>query len=217
MTDHRYGVFLRPDPATCWNVTQVTSALRAQFGITSAGAFAPHATLVGNVGLAGATRDRAGAERGLIEAMDAVFAGVPPFPVYNSGVRRMVEHGRATYQYDINRDQHGRSANAPLNAVARAVKQAVLPLSEPVTHLFSTPVADYEFAGHLGLASHELLLDDHLAEEVGEYIAELPLTPAPASFVARWYTLYRFSSAAWDGHWWETLAWDHVRSWRATD
>ena len=167
MTEFRYGVFLRPDPATCWNVTQVTAALRAQFGITSAGAFAPHATLVGNVGLAHARADRAAAERELIETMDAVFAEVRPFPVYNSGVVRMVEHGRATYQYNIDLDQDARAANVPLNAVARAVKQAVLPLSEPVTHLFSTPVADYEFAGHLGLASHELLLDDHLADEVG--------------------------------------------------
>ena len=217
MTEFRYGVFVRPDPATCWTVTQVTTALRAQLRLTSAGAFAPHATLVGNVGLTGAAADTAVAEQELIAALDGVFAGVRPFPVYNSGVVRMVEHGKATYQYNIDLDQDARSANAPLNEVARAVKQAVLPLSEPVTHLFSTPVADYEFAGHLGLASHELLLDDHLADEVGEYLAGLPLSPAPASFVARWYTLYRFTSAAWDGHWWETLAWDHVRSWRATD
>lgn len=209
MTEPRYGIFLRPDPGTCWNVTQVTTALRAQFGLISAGAFAPHATMIGNLCIAGSEAD-------LLAALEPVFADVSPYPVYNSGVVRAVERGTATYRYNINLDREAAGPNAPLNAVARAVKEAVLPLAKPVDHLHSTSVAEYEFDGHLGLASHELMVDGHLDEEVGEFINQLPLLPAPASFVARWYTLYEFTSAAWDGHWWETLAWRHVRSWRAS-
>ena len=41
----RYGVFLRPDPATSVAVTQITGQLRAQYGLVSAGAFPPHVTL----------------------------------------------------------------------------------------------------------------------------------------------------------------------------
>ena len=49
----RYGVFLRPDPLTCASVTRITGQLRAQFGLVSAGAFPPHATLAGSLPLAG--------------------------------------------------------------------------------------------------------------------------------------------------------------------
>lgn len=208
MTEFRYGIFLRPDPSTCWNITQITDALRAQFGLISAGAFAPHATLIGNLSTGGSISE-------LVEALNPVFAKAAPYPVYNSGVVRAIEHGKATYQYNINLDRDAREPNAPLNAVANAVKEAVLPLSKPVEHLFSTPVADYEFAGHLGLASHELMVDSHLEREVGEFIAQLPVAPAPASFAACWYTLFQFTSSAWDEHWWETLRWRHLHSWRA--
>ncbi len=208
MTELRYGIFLRPDASTCWNITQVTTALRAQFGLTSGGAFAPHATLIGNLAIGSTEAD-------LVTALEPVFAAVSPYSVYNSGLVRVLEHGGATYQYNIDLDQDGKRRNSALNAVAHAVKMAVIPLSKPVEHLFSTPVAAYEFAGHLGLASHELMVDGHLEAEVGEFIAQLPILPPPASFVAHWYTLYEFTSEAWDGHWWETLAWRHLHSWRA--
>ena len=45
----RFGVFLRPDPKTCAAVTQITSQLRAQYGLVSAGAFPPHITLAGSL------------------------------------------------------------------------------------------------------------------------------------------------------------------------
>ena len=47
----RFGVFLRPDPKTCAAVTQITSQLRAQYGLVSAGAFPPHITLAGSLPL----------------------------------------------------------------------------------------------------------------------------------------------------------------------
>ena len=45
----RFGVFLRPDPKTCAAVTQITSQLRAQYGLVSAAAFPPHITLAGSL------------------------------------------------------------------------------------------------------------------------------------------------------------------------
>lgn len=201
LNDIRYGIFLRPDPATCWNVTQVTLALNKQFGLVSAGAFPPHATLIGNL----ATN---ATESELVAALDSVFKNVRPLAVYNSGIDRKEKN---TFEYNVNLDASGNQPNEPLVQVAAAVKEAVLPLSVPVDDFLVIPVAEYEFAGHLGLASHDLAVDDRLSDEVGEYIAGLPLVP-PASFVARWYSLFQFR-ADWNGPWWEDLSWCHIKSW----
>ena len=203
MSDIRYGIFLRPDPTTCWNVTQITIALKRQFGMVSAGAFPPHATLIGNL------RTDASTEQ-LVEALNPVFADLKPFPVYNAGVRRTAKN---TFEYDVNLDATGDAPNRPLRQVAAAVKQAVLPLSIPADDYLVIPVAEYEFAGHLGLASHELAVDDSLSDQVGDFIAGLPVS-SPASFDARWYSLFEFR-ADWSGHWWENMPWRHLHSWEA--
>ena len=203
MNDIRYGIFLRPDPATCWNVTQVTFAVKRQFGLVSAGAFPPHATLIGNL----ATE---ASESEVVAALDPVFKGLQPFDVYNVGVRRGQRNG---FEYNVNLNESGREPNRSLGSIAAAVKAAVLPLSSPVNDFLVTPVADYEFAGHLGLASHELAVDGRLSDEIGEFITGLPLQ-APSSFVAEWYSLFEFR-ADWAGPWWEHLTWRHLKSWRA--
>lgn len=201
MRTTRYGIFLRPDPETCWAITQITLALRQQYGFVAAAAFAPHATLIGNL--------QSGVEeRELITILDDVFAGVDVMPVYNHGVTRT---HKGTFEYDIDRDAAGTAPNWPLRRAAAAVKDAMLPIHVPHQDTMAPNVQDYEFAGHLGLASFELALDDRLSDEVGEFIAGLPIT-APASFVARWFTLFRFE-ADWDGHWWEDMPWQHVKSW----
>jgi hypothetical protein len=203
LTDIRYGIFLRPDAATCWNVTQVTHALNKQFGLVSAGAFPPHATIVGNL----CTR---ATEAELIRALDPVFAGVRAFPVYNSGIEC---RNQRTYEYNINLDETGTEPNGPFARVATAVAAAVAPLSVPVDDYLTTPVAEYGFAAHLALASHDLFVDPRLSEEVGDFLSELPLRP-PASFLARWYSLFEFR-ADWSGHWWKDMTWRHVHSWKA--
>ncbi len=203
MTSTRYGVFLRPDPATCWAITQITLALRQQFGLTAAAAFAPHATLIGNL-------QSSIDEPELVNLLDSVFAKVAPTPVYNQGIRRTV-HG--TFEYDINLAADGAGPNEELDRIAGAVKQALEPIHEPHEDSHAPNVQDYQFAAHLGLASFELREDNRLSDEVGEFIAGLPISP-PASFVARWYTLFRFS-ADWNGPWWEAMPWHHVRSWDA--
>ncbi|MGO4587238.1 heme utilization protein, partial [Arthrobacter sp. 2RAF6] len=117
----RYGIFLRPDPATCWAVTQITRALQAQFGLVAAAAFAPHATLIGNL-KTNAT------EKELVATLDSVFHGLDPIPVYNSGVERT---HKGTFEYNINLVESGNSINEPLNRIAADVKAAVLPLAVP--------------------------------------------------------------------------------------
>ncbi|WP_086559279.1 hypothetical protein [Streptomyces africanus] len=203
LTDIRYGIFLRPDPATCWAVTQVTFALNRQFGLVSAGAFPPHATLIGNL-CTQAT------ETELITVLDSVFENVTPFPVYNHGITRT---GTGSYEYNVNLDASGNRPNEPLGRVADAVAKAVVPLSVPVDDFLVTPVADYRFAGHLALASHELAVDNRLSNEVGDFLAGLPLH-APESFAARWYSLFEFQ-ADWSSHWWQNMSWRHLHSWEA--
>jgi hypothetical protein len=204
VTDIRYGIFLRPDPETCWAVTQITQALRQQYGLVAAAAFAPHATLIGNL------QSRVSEEE-LIKTLDAVFAEVRPFPVYNTGVERT---RNGTFEYNINLDAHGEHANEALSQVAAAVKAATLPVHVPHQDYLAPNVQDYVFAAHIGLASFELRGDNRLSDEIGEFIAGLPIVAA-ASFVARWYTLFQFR-ADWSGHWWQTMHWRHVKSWEAT-
>lgn len=205
MTDDnaRYGIFLRPDPETCWAITQITFALQQQFGFVAARAFAPHATLIGNL------RVDISADE-LVDVLEPVFAGVQPIRVHNSGVERT---SKGTFEYNINLGADHARPNHDLGTVAAAVKDAVLPLHVDHDDLMAPNVRDYIFAGHLGLASFELAVDNRLSDEVGDFIAGLPIT-APASFIARWYTLFRFE-AEWRGHWWEDMPWRHLKSWEA--
>ena len=48
----RHGVFLQPEAQTSAAVTTITTYLRAQYGIVSAGRFPPHVTLAGSLPLA---------------------------------------------------------------------------------------------------------------------------------------------------------------------
>jgi hypothetical protein len=199
----RYGIFLRPDPETCWAITQITYALHQQYGFVAAAAFAPHATLIGNL--------QSGVEEEeLVHILDGVFENVHPIAVYNSGVQRT---HKGTYEYNIDLDADQEKPNAQLGRIGAAVKKAVLPIHVRHEDYLAPNVQDYTFAGHLGLASFELHIDNRLSDEVGEFIAGLPIT-APSSFVARWYTLFQFE-AAWSGHWWENMPWRHVKSWEA--
>jgi hypothetical protein len=181
----------------------VTHALNKQFGLVSAGAFPPHITLIGNL-CTQATEDE------LIAALDPVFDDVRPFPVYNSGIDR---RGPGTYEYNVNLDESGNKPNEPLGRVADTVAKTVAPLSVPVDEYMVTPVAEYKFAAHLGLASHELVVDNRLSQEVGDFLAGLPLQP-PASFLARWYSVFEFR-ADWSSQWWQHMTWRHIHSWEA--
>lgn len=203
MNDIRYGIFLRPDPETCWAITQITHAVQQQYGFVAALAFAPHATLIGNLQV-----DLS--EEELVAALDSVFETVQPFPVYNSGIQGTY---KGTFEYNIDLNAAGTKPNEDLRKIAADVKNVVLPLHVRHEDYLAPNVQDYTFAGHMGLASFELHVDNRLSDEVGEFITGLPIT-APASFVARWYTLFQFR-ADWSGHWWNDMPWRHIKSWEA--
>ena len=200
MSNIRYGIFLRPDPSTCLAVTQITLAVRQQFGLVAAEAFAPHATLIGNL-------RTDGTEAELITVLDDVFDTVAPFAVFNHGIHIEPDSVR----YNIMLDSAGIQPNRDLARVAALVRDAVAPIHVRHNDFLAPNVQDYQFAAHLSLASFELAIEPRLTYEVGEFIAGLPIF-APASFVARSYSLFRFR-ADWSGHWWNDMPWAHVKSW----
>jgi hypothetical protein len=197
----RYGVFLRPDPATCAAVTQITGQLRAQYGLISAGAFPPHVTLAGSLPLAAP-------ESTLIEALTRALENLPAFPVSNAGIRRLFD---TTLAFDV-ADHQGR-ANPDLISLAERIDQAVRPLLEPEpTGLAPDLYGVDRWHPHLSLASHEMVDRDDLVEEVEAYVRGLPFT-APTRFGAEFVGLYRFFHPNWTGAWWRDLRWEHVGSW----
>jgi hypothetical protein len=198
---HRYGVYLRPDPATCWAVTQVTAAVRAQYGLVSAGAFPPHATLVGSQHVPGRVED-------LVAALDAALRDRPAFPVTNAGPTPM---GNGAV-YDVDHHADG-TRNSAFQQLAAAVDRAVAPLTGASTSPEPNPYDPDTWAAHLSLASHDLLTRPDLVEEVREFIAGLPIS-YPTGFLGDTVALYRTTSADWTGRWWQTLTWQHLRTWR---
>jgi hypothetical protein len=199
---YRYGVYLRPDPQTCMLVTQLTGQLRAQYGFVSAGAFPPHATLVGSQHLDATTSD-------IVKAVTKGLADQRAFTVHNSGIAKL----GFGFVYDVHHLADASTPNAAFVELAAAVDAAVAPLvtpaPDPEPHRFDRD----RFRAHLSLASHDLLVRPDLAEEVGEYLRALPATP-PAQFLGDTVALYRTRSDDWTGRWWTTLTWEHVHTWK---
>ncbi|MGW8557894.1 hypothetical protein [Streptomyces tubercidicus] len=200
MAQHVYGVYLRPDTRTSVAITNVTLHVERQFGLVSAGAFPPHATL------AGAIPSNAGPDK-VIATLDPVIAGVQRFPVHNAGIAK---HNIAI-AYDINTHPDG-TVNQPLTSLALAINDAFTPLAESADGYLVKPFVPEQFRAHLSLASHELQVNPGISAEVEEFIRELPFEPS-SGFEARYITLYRFHSTNWAGHWWTDLTWDHLHTW----
>ena len=200
MATLRYGIYLRPDPRTCWIQAQISVALRQQFGLVSAAAFPPHATLVGNL------RTDLHAEQ-IINLLNPIFESTQTFPVHNKGIER----SKSAWLYNVDETPEG-ERNEALLAIAEAVIAAVKPHALPMTDHLVSDLDEYRFWGHLSLASHDLLVNPTLSDEVGEFIAALPLEP-PATFEARYFSLFSFE-ADWQNEWWHSLTWKHLHSWR---
>lgn len=196
----RYGVFLRPDPRTCAAVTFITTQLRAQFGLVSANAFPPHATLAGSLPLRTSHEE-------LLEALSGVLAQVSVFTVQNQGVRRLF----GGLVYDLHRLDAG--PNARLVELAAAVDEVVRPLLSTLPGLAADTYAPGRWHGHLSLASHDLYDRPDLRDELEEFVDGLAID-SPPSFTADTVALYRFEHDSWTGPWWRTMRWQHVRSLR---
>ncbi|WP_188192205.1 2'-5' RNA ligase family protein [Nonomuraea sp. SYSU D8015] len=199
---YRYGVYLRPDPVTCAAVTAVTGQLRAQYGLVSAGAFPPHATLVGS-------RHITASADTIKDAVTKGISGIRAFTVYNAGIRPQ----GIGLVYDVHHLADATTPNQAFVDLAAAVDEAVAPLMasapNPDDHHFDPET----FQAHLSLASHDLYERPDLREEVEEYARGLRVDH-PDRFPGNTVTLYRTRSDDWSGRWWHTLTWEHLHTWR---
>lgn len=199
----RYGIYLRPDAQTCRAVTVVTDQLRAQYGLLSAGAFPPHATLVGS-------QPFGFAEVEVIEAVTALLADRPPFAVHNAGVR---QQGQG-FVYDVSENTDG-TVNEDVVRLARDIEATVAPFRRPMRNPLPNDFVPELFRAHLSLASHDLYERPDLQTEVGDFIRELEV-PVPSGFAGRTVVMYRTACVDWSGRWWKTMTWEHVRTWQLT-
>jgi hypothetical protein len=197
----RFGVFLRPDPKTCAAVTQITSQLRGQYGLVSAGAFPPHITLAGSLPVVVPLAE-------LIQLIGFVLRRVRAFTVHNLGMRRLADF---TVAYDVSTLDG--APNKQLLALAGAVDSVVRPLLGPSGTLPPSLYEPDRWLAHISLVSHELRVRADLREEVEDYVTGLGIMP-PSSFTADTVMLYRFAHSSWTGSWWRDMRWEHVRSWR---
>ncbi|WDV56474.1 2'-5' RNA ligase family protein [Streptomyces coeruleorubidus] len=199
---YRYGVYLRPDPATCAAVTAVTSQLRAQYGVVSAGAFPPHATLAGSRHITAPIEE-------IIAAVTRGLAEASAFTVHNAGIRRQ----GAGLVYDVHHLADGITPNTSFTDLAALVDEAVVPLETPAPNPAEDRFAADTFRAHLSLVSHDMDVRPDLSEELEEYVRALPVS-FPQSFPADAVALYRTRSDDWSGRWWQTLTWEHLHTWR---
>jgi 2'-5' RNA ligase superfamily len=199
----RYGVFVRPDPVTCAAVTRITAQLRAQYGLLSAGAFPPHATLAGSLPLA------RGSEA-LLAAISDVLLPAEAVEVRNAGLRRL--DGGLVFAID---DDVAGSPTGPLADLAAAVSAAARPrlAHVPPGQLPADVHPPGTWIGHLSLASHDLVARPDLMEEVEAYVREL-CVEYPTRFCADIVAVYCFEHPSWTGAWWRDMQWRHLRSWR---
>lgn len=201
MTEPVYGVFLLPDPATSAAVSTITFCVERQFGFVSAGRFPPHATLAGSVPIRASVS-------AIVAALDGVLLGRAGFTVHNRGIAR---HGAAV-TYDVS-SVPGGARNEPLVALAADVNAALAPLAHEIDAYLVAPFDAAGFRAHLSLASHEMHTRAEVADDVEAFVRAVPAPTVPASFPAERVALFEFRSAGWDGHWWETLTWRHLRTW----
>lgn len=203
MTEYTWGVYLRPDPVTCKAITELTNLCKQQFGIVSAAAFAPHATL------AGAVPSNASAAE-FIEVLDPLLSRTTPFPVYNAGIAVM----NPTIIYDIDKLENGEK-NTRLHQLAIDVNDVIAPLTNYQPGDWIQPFDGENFHAHFSLASHDLRARVDLREEVEEFLRAIPMDYTP-HFTAEYITLFRFHSADWNSEWWHDITWEHIRSWKLT-
>lgn len=196
----RHGVFLQPDAQTSAAVTTITTYLRAQYGIVSAGRFPPHVTLAGSLPLAVSEID-------LLTAVAAAARRHEPIPVMNAGPRPL---WGSVLAFDVHADQQG-DPNVPLLDLAVAVMDAVRPLLGPSRALAPDIRDRADWYGHLSLASHELAGRPDLLDEAGQFVLQLS-QPFPARFDASRLGIYRFHHPDWAGDWWNNFTWKFVKS-----
>lgn len=199
----RWGVYLRPDAATSEAQTRVHHLLAHQFGLIGGGTFMPHCTIKGFFLTETSTDD-------IVAALDPAMHATRSFPVSNGGPR---PYGPGSVVLDVQSRPDG-SNNDPLTAFATATFDAVRPLVHPDDTFTPGEPSRDRFHGHLTLSMADC--PPFLEREVADYIDDLRPIGSPW-FLARHIHLYAFTSAAWDGKWWESLRWRLLHAWRLRD
>lgn len=189
----RYGVFLRPDPASCAATAALHTLLRQQFGLVSAAVFPPHVTLLGNVALTGG-------EGVLLERVDEVAGRHAPVRVEHAGPRR--------WHRVIACDVH----DAAVDALARDVEASLTDLrGRTDTDYLTGQTSTADFRAHLTIAGQDIALRPDLTDEVEEFVAAFA-ADFPSVMTARHVTTFRFESDHWPGRWWTDMTWQLLRS-----
>jgi hypothetical protein len=197
---HTYGVYLRPDPLTCKAVADLTDIAKRQFGIVSAAAFPPHATLAGAV-------PSDAAEEDLIEMLTPILAATRAITVFNSGIARLGPF----VVFDIDRVPSGEQ-NHGIHELACTVNEHLSAMRRTMEVRGATEFSAATFQAHLSLATHDLTAKPDLADEVEDFLGAIP-HGAPPEFAANKVMLYRFESPNWSGEWWRSLRWSHLHTW----
>jgi len=202
-TKYRYGLYLRPDFAMSRAQSELHRVLKAQYSLTTAGLFMPHATLKGFF--------RSAVEPAMmIEQLDQALATWQPFTVYNNGVGPF---GPRSIVIGLRNMPDG-TPNLALFDLQARVWQALKPLVHPDCEF--TPRDPFGLDGpnpfhpHLTLAMADLRPE--LQDEVLAFITEGGPV-GPPQFVADTCHLFRFT-AEWDGEWWHSLSWEPLHSWQ---
>lgn len=204
MTDtFRYGFYLRPDLKTSIAISQMHRVLQAQYGLTAAGLFMPHATIKGFYKSAAEPQE-------MVERLDKTLAGFKPFRVYNGGNVLMGLRGVVTSWRDL---PDGRR-NTALDDIQDRAFEALLPLI-PADCAFTKgdprgPNGTPPFHAHITLAMADM--EERQRDEVLDFVNQGGKVGSE-SFMADTYHLFRFK-ADWDGAWWHTLSWELLHSWR---
>lgn len=198
LADVRHGVFLLPDARTSATVTQITTCLRAQFGIVSAGRFPPHVTLAGSLALSVAEGD-------LLAAVREVASRHVAFSVSNAGVKQL---WGSVLAFDVHEDATGRPNRDLLN-LAVDVMDAARPLLRATQHLPADLHDRDSWHGHMSLASHEVSDRPDLLEKLDQFVRDLD-EPFPQRFDARRLGVFRLHHPDWSGQWWTDFWWELV-------
>lgn len=198
--ERRFGLFLRPDPVTCRQLSEIVRLLWAQFGLRSAAAFPPHVTLLGSMSL----ESPPGA---LINAVDPVLKAAPRFTVHNAGLT--VLDGSLVYDMHLLPDG---SVNADLVELRSRLVEAARGVAQVPCDTDTAPWDSTSFRAHLSVANHELRVEPWRLAEVGEFVRGLGVS-MPACFEADTFALVETQSVSFATRWWEDLTWQHLHSW----
>ena len=189
----RYGVFLRPDPATCAATAALHTLLRQQFGLVAAAVFPPHVTLLGNVALTTG-------EDVLLQRVAEVAGRHAPL--------RLPHAGPARWNRVIACDVH----DDAVDALARDVEAALEGVrGRTDTDYLTGQTSTERFRAHLTIAGQDVALRADLTDEVLEFVTALA-AEFPTVMTGRHVQTFRFRSDHWPGRWWADMTWDLLSS-----